>query len=419
MNRINQWILGKQVIDSGEERKRVLLSGYFILIFSIIGTCWIVMVYYQDPELPKLIFLLSFTVFNTLSFILIRNGWFYMGTLLILGRANLGISILAFDYLFTYMDIYLIFAGIAALAIFGHRKRWIGIGGAITSFILYFIITTDPSTQLVYGTQFDRQVSFSVTFISLFAIIYFFNYLTYQYDLVIRSQNEELIKTNEELDRFVYTASHDLKAPLNSVIGLVSIIKLTDDPAEIKSMVQLIEKSVNSLKHFISEVTDYARNSRTEIVYETIPLHSFVEDIYATLQFYEKDKLITWRNEIDKDLNIRTDQYRLRISLTNLLANGLKYADTSKPTPFLSIKGSVMNKTLTLRIEDNGIGIAADKLSKLFQMFYRATEKESGSGLGLYIAKESVEKLKGRMEVKSVFKEGTTFTITLPIPAGH
>lgn len=417
MDRINQWILGRQVIESGEERKRVLLAGYFTIIFSVLGTSWIVLEYVLEPKLLKLIFLLSFNTFNTLSFLLIRKGWFYTSTFLILGRANLGISIIAFDYLKTYMDIYLIFAGIAALAIFGYEKKWIGIGGAIISFILFFIITTDPANDLLHRTQFDRQVSFVITFVSLFAIIYFFNYLTYQYDLVIREQNEKLTKTNEELDRFVYTASHDLKAPLNSVAGLVSIIKLTDDPAEIKSMVQLIEKSVASLKHFISEVTDYARNSRTEVVFETVPLHALVESIYATLQYHEKAKFITWRNELDKDLRIRTDQYRLRVSLTNLLANGIKYADTSKPNPFLAISGGLRNNILILRIEDNGIGIAAENLPRLFQMFYRATDKETGSGLGLYIAKEAVEKLKGRMEVKSVLKEGTTFTITLPLPA--
>jgi signal transduction histidine kinase len=416
MNLINLWILGRQSIVSGEARKRVLLSGYFILIFSIIGTSWIVMEYYLEPKTLKLIFLLSFTVFNALSFFLIRNGWFYTGTLLVLGRANLGIAIIAFDYLHTYMDIYLIFAGIAALAIFGYEKRWIGIGGAIISFLLYFIITIDPSTILIEGTHFDRQVSFTITFLSLFAITYFFNYLTYQYDLLIQSQNEKLTKTNEELDRFVYTASHDLKAPLNSVTGLVSIIKLTDDPVEIKSMVKLIEKSVDSLKHFINEITDYARNSRTEIVYETIQLHALAEEVYATLQFHEKAKLITWSNDIDKDLNIQTDQYRLRILLTNLLANGIKYADTSKPNPLLTIKGRVKNNSLILSIEDNGIGIAADKLPKLFQMFYRATESESGSGLGLYIAKEAVEKLNGQIKVKSISRKGTTFLVSLPLP---
>lgn len=417
MNQINQWILGGQGIESGEERKRVLLAGYFTIIFSILGMGWIVLEYYLEPNLLKLAFLGSFIVFNTLSFILIRNGWFYTGTLLILGRANLGISIIASDYMQTHMDIYLIFAGIAALAIFGYEKRLIGIGGAITSFILYFIVTTGPAKISIYTA--DRQVSFVITYVSLVAIIYFFNHLTYQYDLVIQSQNEKLIKTNEELDRFVYTASHDLKAPLNSVTGLVSLIKLTDNPVEIKSMVQLIERSVDSLKHFISEVTDYARNSRAEIVYETIRLHSLVEGIYATLQFHEKATLIAWKNEIDKDLSIRTDQYRMRISLTNLLANGIKYADTFKPDPFLAIKASVTNHVLTITIEDNGIGIAEDKVSKLFQMFYRATEKESGSGLGLYIAKESVEKLKGQIEINSVFKQGTTFTITLPCPVTY
>jgi signal transduction histidine kinase len=412
MNHINRWILGAQIIESGEARKRVLLAGYFTIIFSTLGMGWIILEYYLEPSLFKLAFLGSFIVFNTLSFILIRNGWFYTGTLLILARANVGISIIASDHIETHMDIYLIFAGIATLAIFGYEKRWIGMTGAVTSFILYFIVTTDPSKISIY--TLDRQISFVITYVSLFALIYFFNNLSFQYDLVTRSQNEKLIKTNEELDRFVYTASHDLKAPLNSVTGLVTLIKFTDDPVEIKNMVQLIDRSVGSLTHFIGEVTDYARNSRAEIVCETIPLHALVEDIYATLQFHEKATLIAWRNEINTDLHVHTDPYRLRVSLTNLLANGIKYGDTSKPNPFLAIQASMVNDVLTITIEDNGIGIAAEKISKLFQMFYRATDKESGSGLGLYIAKESVEKLQGRIAVKSVFKEGATFTISLP-----
>jgi len=102
---------------------------------------------------------------------------------------------------------------------------------------------------------------------------------------------------------------------------------------------------------------------------------------------------------------------------TNLLANGIKYADTSKPHPSLTIKGRVKNNTLIISIEDNGIGISADKLPKLFQMFYRATETESGSGLGLYIAKEAVEKLNGQIKVKSISRKGTTFMIRVPLPS--
>jgi hypothetical protein len=105
MNQINSWILGGQRIESGEARKRVLLAGYFTIIFSILGMGWIVLEYYLEPSLLKLAFLASFIVFNTLSFILIRTGWFYTGTLLILGRANLGISIIASDYIQTYMDV--------------------------------------------------------------------------------------------------------------------------------------------------------------------------------------------------------------------------------------------------------------------------------------------------------------------------
>ena len=415
METINNWIVGKQVFTTGEHRKRVLLSGYFLLVFTVLGLLWLSTKYYTYPEVSKIVLTAIFMVSNTICFLLIRSGWFYLGTFLTVARMNIIITYIAWVYPHTYFDLLFITCGTASLAIFGYEKKWIGIGCSLLSAFLYFTVSISLYGLTLKGSHFDNQLSFMLTYGSVFSVIYFFNYLTYQYDLVIRSQNSELKKANEELDRFVYTASHDLKAPLNSITGLVSLMKTTEDAGETRLFIQMIEKSVASMKGFITEVTDLSRNSRTEVTYSDVYVSEMVDEIHRSLEFYEKAEHVLWQREFPADLIIRTDPYRLRISLNNLLSNAVKYSDLSRSNPFVKISTSQTSSHLTITIEDNGIGIPADKLPQLFQMFYRATDKESGSGLGLYIAKESIGKLKGTLEVRSVYERGTTFIITLPV----
>jgi signal transduction histidine kinase len=213
----------------------------------------------------------------------------------------------------------------------------------------------------------------------------------------------------------VYTASHDLKAPLNSIVGLLNIIRLTDDPKEVKTIFQRIEKSVEVLRNFIGEVTTYSRNSRTEVAQEKINLFNLLEDIHDSLAFDEKAKHVAWKNNVPKELFFSSDTYRLRIALNNLISNAIKYADLTKNNPFVDISVSKTGESLIIVVVDNGIGISIESHPKLFQMFYRANDKETGTGLGLYIAKESIEKLGGKIQLKSEPLKGTSFMVTVPL----
>lgn len=412
MKWINQLIIGHQVIESGEHRKRVLLAGYFILIYLATGSFWLVLGLF-DKFADNTMTLIGFFI-NVFCFYLVRSGWFYTGTLLLLARINGVTAYYAWLYPTTSSALFFITCGLGALSIFGYEKRWIGITSSALSIVLYLVISTDLSKFIIGTAHFHHQASLVLTYISLALLIYFFNYITYQYNQVIQLQNEELAKTNKELDRFVYTASHDLKAPLNSVSGLLNLIKLTDDPKEVKSLFQMIEKSIGSLKKFIGDVTDYSRNLRTDVVRENINLAQLVDDIRGSLEFDEKAKKIDWKVQVAKEFTIKSDPYRLRIVMNNLLSNAIKYSDLSKPNPQVEISAASSSNKVAITIADNGIGIASEKLPNLFRMFYRATEKETGSGLGLYIAKESVEKLKGKIELQSIFGNGTTFKVELP-----
>jgi signal transduction histidine kinase len=410
---INQFIIGKQAIQSEEHRKRILLAGYFILIHLATGSFWLILSFF-DRFSNNTATLLGFIV-NIICLYLIRRGWFYIGTFILLLRVNGVTAYYAWLYPDTSSEFFFFTCGLAALAIFGYEKRWIGITYSLVSVLLYLFLTTQASDFILGSPHFHHQISFAMTYISLALLIYFFNYLTYQYNQIAIRQNETLIKTNQELDRFVYTASHDLKAPLNSVIGLLNVVKLVDDPKEIKSLLEMVERSINSLKKFIGEVTDYSRNSRTEVAYETIELLSLIEGIRANLEFDERAKRISWHINIPKEFTFRSDPYRMHIVLNNLLSNAIKYSDLSKSDPQIKITATQAPNKVILTVADNGIGIEKDKIPELFKMFYRATNKETGSGLGLYIAKESIEKLNGNIELQSSYGKGSTFTITLPL----
>lgn len=413
MNRINQLIIGRQVIESGEHRKRVLLAGYLILIYLVTGSFWLILGLF-DEFTDNSMTLAGFFI-NILCFFIVRHGWFYAGTFIFLLRTNGVTAYYSWLYPNTSSALFFMTCGLGGLAIFGYEKRLIGIAYSLISILLYLFLTTDINKLIIGSDHFHHQASLLLTYISLSLLIYFFNYVTFQYNQIIQQQNQALAKTNEDLDRFVYTASHDLKAPLNSIVGLLNIIRLTDDPKEVKTIFQRIEKSVEVLRNFIGEVTTYSRNSRTEVAQEKINLFNLLEDIHDSLAFDEKAKHVAWKNNVPKELFFSSDTYRLRIALNNLISNAIKYADLTKNNPFVDISVSKTGESLIIAVVDNGIGISIESHPKLFQMFYRANDKETGTGLGLYIAKESIEKLGGKIQLKSEPLKGTSFMVTVPL----
>jgi PAS domain S-box-containing protein len=228
-------------------------------------------------------------------------------------------------------------------------------------------------------------------------------------------QNELLTKTNLELDRFVYSASHDLRSPLSSILGLINIAQKVTDPSEIETCLQLMQDQVNTLENFINEIQDYSRNSRKEIRLETIALDHFVTEIIESLKFSEKANRLWFECVIPNEIQLTTDTNRLRVILSNIIGNSIKYADLRKESPGITIESKMQNGVCILTVTDNGVGIADEHHSKIFDMFYRASESSKGSGLGLYIVKETLIKLGGEISFHSELGKGSTFEVKLPL----
>jgi PAS domain S-box-containing protein len=227
-------------------------------------------------------------------------------------------------------------------------------------------------------------------------------------------RNEELIKINSELDRFVYSASHDLRAPISSLLGLIEVARLEKNPETIGQLLEMQKKSLLRMDRFIRDIVDHSRNTRLSVECENINFERMVHATFEQLQFMENVNQIRKVISIRQDGPFYTSSTRIDILLNNLISNAIKYADLRKEDPFLEVTVVSSEKQTLLTVRDNGEGIPSEAQPKIFDMFYRASGRGSGSGLGLYIVKEAIHKLEGEIQVASEYGKGTQFTVKLP-----
>lgn len=231
---------------------------------------------------------------------------------------------------------------------------------------------------------------------------------------LVSNQNAALKKVNSELDRFVYSASHDLRSPLASIMGLINVARLDPKPDKTEYL-NMIEKSVVKLDSFIADIIDFSRNARLEVAHEKVDLnkiyHDILEDLKFMDQFSEIDK--QFDNQLTRDFY--SDSKRIRVIMANLIANAIKHHMPKQiQQPFLRVEVADSDGGVQIRIKDNGPGIDEKFQRDIFKMFFRATNRNPGSGLGLYIVEETVNRLGGHVQMKSKPNLGSEFIVTLP-----
>ena len=259
---------------------------------------------------------------------------------------------------------------------------------------------------------FYQRIELYVVFLFLVILI---GWLSYKKRInVIEKRNKELNKINEELDKFVYSASHDLKAPLNSVLGLINIAKKDGATGSMPLYLQMIEQSIKKLERFIADIIDYSRNTSVEVVSGVIDFQKIIDGALADVKYLDGEAEISKKVRIRGDGDFKSDPLRLSVILNNLITNSIIYHDKSKDNKFIEVSAKYNKIRATIEVKDNGAGIGKEHLVKIFKMFYRASENTKGSGLGLYIVKETIGKIKGTITVESDPGKGSKFTIELP-----
>jgi signal transduction histidine kinase len=311
----------------------------------------------------------------------------------------------------------------------------VGFGSKNTRITLFLLGFTVLSTLLsILYTPFEKQLFTSqylknIFFINLFITIFLSSFLVYlaiilnlrseaslkKSKLQIQEKNDELAKVNSELDRFVYSASHDLKSPITSVMGLINLSRLTDNPAEVKNYLNMMEGRLIHLSKFINDIANYSRNSRQTLNLSTVKLRDLIDNYLTGLAYLPEASSVQVKIEVPNDLTIISDATRLEMVFGNVISNAFKYCDPAKENRFVNIRSVVNGRSLHLEVQDNGVGIPTDYLNRIFEMFFRGDHKAKGAGLGLYIVKETLEKLNGSILAESKVGVGSKFTINLPI----
>ncbi|HET9130963.1 MAG TPA: PAS domain-containing sensor histidine kinase, partial [Terriglobia bacterium] len=211
---------------------------------------------------------------------------------------------------------------------------------------------------------------------------------------------KELKIRNTELDNFVYKVSHDLRAPLSSILGLVNLANMpgnTDNPGTYMS---LIGRKVEQLDHFISDVLSHSKNLKQDVTIEKVDLKQIIAGTFTDLSYLRTAEVVN--TEIDiLGSDFYTDRWRLAEIFRNLISNAIKYRRMDIDRPTVKVTVRINDQEADISFSDNGIGIEPDKLLNIFEMFYRASTQSDGSGLGLYIVKNAVEKLGGQIDVFS------------------
>ncbi len=224
---------------------------------------------------------------------------------------------------------------------------------------------------------------------------------------------EELTIRNAELDNFVYKVSHDLRAPLSSVLGLVNLARLpgnTDDP---KDYIDIIGEKIAALDHFIGDVLSHSKNLKMEVTISKVDFGKIIDQTFEDLSYLDGASEVIRSVKIE-GIDFFSDHWRVSEIFRNLISNSIKYRQLSNVKPEINIRIHIDHLRADISFADNGIGIEEQQLNRVFEMFYRATEQSDGSGIGLYIVRNAVEKLGGQITVASRPLQGTRFNIILP-----
>ncbi|MEX0967328.1 MAG: PAS domain S-box protein [Bacteroidia bacterium] len=225
---------------------------------------------------------------------------------------------------------------------------------------------------------------------------------------------QKLIDKNEELNTFVYKASHDLKGPLASIIGLTNLASGEIQDGMAQEYFQLISKSTQRLDRILLELLQTVRIRHNGITNSRIDMPYIVEDVLQSISSAEGYDKIRIKKQLDHIPIFYSDKNLLISILQNIIDNAMKYHDCKAPDPYVALLVYKLGPCLKIEVEDNGPGISIAQQQKVFEMFYRGSLQAKGTGLGLYIAKNAVEKLNGEIRLESAEGAGTRFIITLP-----
>lgn len=239
-------------------------------------------------------------------------------------------------------------------------------------------------------------------------------YEVYRKNADLEKAHADLSKAYSELNRFVYSASHDMRAPLMSILGIIKVARMDGIPESMTKYVDMIEESIRRLDGFNTSVIEYYKNGMGQVEIATFDLVELIQQTIEAMNYYPGFTDVTFHVQGEAPKPFAQDLFRMKVTLNNLLTNAIKFRNTNRDNNEIQVSVLPHHHGITMRITDNGVGIKEENLPRIFDMFFRGSSPNSGSGIGLYIVRESVEKMGGNIFVTSELGKQTTFELTLP-----
>jgi len=225
---------------------------------------------------------------------------------------------------------------------------------------------------------------------------------------------EKLEETNKELELFIYKTSHDIRGPLTSIMGLVNVSKYEIKDEKSIQYLDMIKASTQKLDYTLGELVKAMNIKDVAVFNEKVNFNELIDDILKKFTHFPGYKGLQISTKIEMKDEFFSNRLVLETILQNLLENSIKYQRNTPDGSFIHIHIKGSGDKVSIQIDDNGVGIDKEYQSRIFDMYFKANYGSKGSGLGLYLVKKGIDKLHGEIRMKSVSRQGTTFTVTIP-----
>ncbi|MGJ7033058.1 hybrid sensor histidine kinase/response regulator [Niabella hirudinis] len=240
----------------------------------------------------------------------------------------------------------------------------------------------------------------------------------YKINRDLREKIAELQKANDGLNRFVYSLSHELRAPIASAIGILDLVKLEGKTGDSGEYWKLMDACVQKLDYYISQTVQFYKTARFKVEHEQIGFEALVHSLISLYSTSNGSKEISFKVEVDEAEVFYGDKFRIEIVIANLLSNAIKCQRPEEPDKKIDIRIHTDANEASIIVADNGVGMEEAEQARIFDPFFKGTQP-GGLGLGLYILQEALEKLNGSVAVHSKKGEGARFEVNIPNSPQH
>ena len=228
----------------------------------------------------------------------------------------------------------------------------------------------------------------------------------------VEERTAELKKAYKELDTFFYRSSHDFRRPLTTFMGLAEVAKITVKDQNALELFSKVNDTAHYLDKMLVKLQSISDVGGQELVYKEIFMKEIFDTVCDTFREDLQRKNIKTFCEIDLKESFYSYPALLRIIIENLVENSIFFSGVEDPG--IHFKAYRQENDVIMEVRDNGEGIGKEYLDRIFEMYFRASERSKGNGLGLYIVSKAVEKLGGQLSLQSEVHQGSVFTITFP-----